>query len=304
MVEGFLAAATAPVPCTDWTQELADSRLTYTGEVVAKAAPLTWRQFEPALPPQHLSGRLDPLSVAAPPLAELLANPALSPKPDSEWPHPIRNARVHVHPDDEWALIVRRLIDYNIFDVADIAEACTANGRPVLNGAFGVGKGKSVPGTESDSSPLEVQRLIINLHPTNQLQRQIKGDVPLLPYFGQWLGIELLDQEILLWSGQDLRCSFYVWALPPAWRPYFMLSKPVRGSAIGRPEREWHWPVVRVLPMGWISAVGVMQHLHRKLMITPPPPGRWAPAAGRNQKGPPSDTGRPRPVTLVLSVVH
>ena len=96
MVEQLLAATTIPIPSTDWAQKLVNSRLTYTGEVVAKSAPLTWRQIEPALPPQHLSGRLDPLAVAAPPLAELLATPALSLKPPEEWPQPIRNARVHV----------------------------------------------------------------------------------------------------------------------------------------------------------------------------------------------------------------
>ena len=90
-----------------------------------------------------------------------------------------------------------------------------------MNGAFGVPKNKAVPGTEHWEEPLQVLRLIINLHPPNQLQCQIEGDVSLLPYFGQWLGVELLEHGVVLWSGDDLRCSVYVWELPRPWQTFF-----------------------------------------------------------------------------------
>ena len=93
----------------------------------------------------------------------------------------MRNAKAHVHSGSEWELIVRHLVGYNILELGQLEDAFHAHGQPVLNGAFGVGKGKPVPGTETHATPLETQRLIINLNPTNQLQRPNRGDVPLLP---------------------------------------------------------------------------------------------------------------------------
>ena len=97
-VEGFLLTSTSAIPSTDWGRKIAAPRMTCTGEVVAKAAPLTWRQIEPALPPQRLTGKLDPVAVAEPPLADLLQHPRLSLTPEAEWPQHLPNAKVVCSP--------------------------------------------------------------------------------------------------------------------------------------------------------------------------------------------------------------
>eukprot|EP00974_Lingulodinium_polyedra_P001430 135334-Lingulodinium_polyedra.AAC.1 len=51
------------------------------------------------------------------------------------------------------------------------------------------------------------------------------------------------------------------------------LSKPVDGARVGRPAGTTCWLSVRVVPMGWLSAVGVVQHLNRRLI------GQGAPGA-------------------------
>ena len=128
------------------------------------------------------------------------------------------------------------------------------NGTPLLNGAFGVTKGKTVWSDESQAET-EVLRLIINLTPSNQLQRPITGDVKSLPCPAQWCMLELDGTEHLVWSSEDMRCCFYIFNLPPRWLPYFILEKQIEGSGLGRPG-EMLRLAVNVLPMGWLSAVG------------------------------------------------
>eukprot|EP00971_Amphidinium_carterae_P099943 1976251-Amphidinium_carterae.3 len=67
--------------------------------------------------------------------------------------------------------------------------------------------------------------------------------------------------------------------MPTAWRRYMAISKPIRGELIGRPG-ETVYIACRVLPMGWISACGVLQHVHRRLLSSIPT--SLDPAAGRN----------------------
>ena len=51
--------------------------------------------------------------------------------------------------------------------------------EPLLNGAFGVSKNKTIAG---DKEKREVLRLIINLIPMNSLMRVLEGDIRTLPY--------------------------------------------------------------------------------------------------------------------------
>ncbi len=48
-----------------------------------------------------------------------------------------------------------------------------------------------------------VLRLIINLQPSNQLQRPIVGDMAALPLFSQWGQCQLLPHECYLYSADD-----------------------------------------------------------------------------------------------------
>ena len=46
--------------------------------------------------------------------------------------------------------------------------------------------------------------------------------------------------------------------------------KSVPGHVLGRPELEEVFPALTVIPMGWVLAVFLFQHIHRRLALLPP----------------------------------
>lgn len=143
-----------------------------------------------------------------------------------------------------------------------------------------MGKGKDVPGHPG----VEQLRLICNLVPSNGFFREIRGDVGHLPYMMQWGSIILEDDEVLLVSKEDASCVFYLFKLPRAWCKYFAVGMPIRldelkgnartndvstrlanGAGCSGPG----YLVLRVLLMGWKSAVGIMHEVHRIILASP-----------------------------------
>ena len=100
----------------------------------------------------------------------------------------------------------------------------------------------------------------------------ITGDTDRLPHIAQFCNVILHENEVGLWSKEDLKAAFYIFKLPEAWWKWFTFSKQVRGSVVGRPEA-FVYLCCRVIPMGWVSAVGVMQHIHRVLLLASAPRG-------------------------------
>ena len=159
--------------------------------------------------------------------------------------------------------------------VVEIAreDAPIVDGQPVLVGAFGVEKrGTPIP------PATRVLRLIVNAIPSNKQQTAIKGDVEQMPMGGEWLHIALQSDEIVLWSSDDIQGCFHVFSLPPAWRRWMILSKPIRvampagkvgvlasndqlsrGGNAPQPVvsdgLRLIWLALAVIPMGWLSAV-------------------------------------------------
>ena len=68
----------AIVPAEGWQSKLGQHSVTYCGEVVQRAMPLTLEQILPALPPADLSGKLDAVGLSEGSMRELLLNPQLS----------------------------------------------------------------------------------------------------------------------------------------------------------------------------------------------------------------------------------
>ena len=64
-------------------------------------------------------------------------------------------------------------------------------GAPLLTGLFGVAKKGKL---EADTQ-LPVLSMIVNAIPANSIQSMIEGDIRALPFFGQWAGIELDEEE-------------------------------------------------------------------------------------------------------------
>ena len=84
--------------------------------------------------------------------------------------------------------------------------------------------------------------------------------------------------------------------MPECWFPYLAVGRPIsledlaKGEAekqkirrrYGASSEETGYLTVRVLPMGWLSAVGVMQAIHRGLMLRAPPLWGGPKARGRD----------------------
>ena len=72
-----------------------------------------------------------------------------------------------------------------------------------------------------------VLRLIMNFVPTNSLQASLDGDIEQLTGAMAWLSLVLEDDVILVFYGDDLVCSFYLFELPDEWLGFFAFSRPV-----------------------------------------------------------------------------
>jgi len=99
-----------------WGAKLANARLSYQGEVVQRALPLTWAGVRPGLPPEHLSGRCNALDLASGRLKDQLADPALSVLPRELWPPRIQKTLVRAS-TEEWNKIGTECVKRRIFRV-------------------------------------------------------------------------------------------------------------------------------------------------------------------------------------------
>ena len=121
----------------------------------------------------------------------------------------------------------------------------------ILNGLFGVPKPKCL----GDGRP--ILRTIINLIPSNRIQKVIGGHINCLPSITKWQSIILGDGENLLAYQCDMACAFYLFALPDVWLPWFCLNFDLSGRDLGLPTDDRYTIACCTLPMGWKSAVGI-----------------------------------------------
>lgn len=131
----------------------------------------------------------------------------------------------------------------------------------VLNGLFGVSKGILL----SNDKP--VLRLIMNLIPVNNVTCQLRGMVSELPSITQYLAVCLGEDETLDLGQSDMTSAFYLFSLPPEWQRMICFNISFWGSEIGKDPQVRYYLSCRVLPMGWASAVGVMQELATNLLL-------------------------------------
>ena len=261
---------------------LKHKRVCYTGEEISRPQLLTLLEIIFGLPPAGAVGIVDPLTVAAGEVREALFDPSLVLLQEAERVG-VRPARVHAT-DEEWNKIGAELLQCVIVFEVVREDAPVVDRQPVLVGAFGVEKrGTPIP------PAIRVVRLIVNAIPSNKQQTVIKGDIEQMPVGGEWLHIALETYEIVLWSSDDIQGCFHVLSQPPAWRRWMILSKPIRlampaggagvltsndqvsrGGNATQPvvsdSSRLVWLALAVIPMGWLSAVGVIQHLHRNII--------------------------------------
>ena len=74
--------------------------------------------------------------------------------------------------------------------------------------------------------------------------------------------------ETLVWSGEDLKCCFYVFKVPQPRRKWMAFAAPVARSCFFPGSTGVVYLCSKVVPMGWISATGVIQHVQRRVLTS------------------------------------
>ena len=103
--------------------------------------------------------------------------------------------------------------------------------------------------------------------PTNSVTSPILGAQDTLPYIGTLAGLMLQEDETLLLDSEDLQSAFNLFAMPDAWLGLFAYSKKVDDAAFGMKPGTMVRPALSVAPMGWHSAVGLVQEAVRCLVF-------------------------------------
>ncbi len=173
---------------------------------------------------------------------------------------PRLQGRVHILPEDKVAL-AKLLVERGICGWTEETEVFRFKGQRVLNGLFGVPKSTLL----EDGRP--VLRLIMNLIPSNSVMRQLQGSVQELPGISQYLSITLEEGETIQFAQSDMTAAFYLFGLEERWMRYLCFNICVKGSEIGMVPTKEYYLSCRVLPMGWTSAVAVMQEISQAMLV-------------------------------------
>ena len=172
----FMARSPAAMEPVDWAKELAKKRVAYDGEEVGTAETLTVEQVLPALPPEGIAA-----SVEAAPLCEGVVRRALMDADSMLLPPEVRppkppQAKVWAS-TSTWEELVAVLWRRGLVEPIALRDVLHIGGQPVLCGAFGVRKGTERSVKLKDGSHGHVLRLIMNLVPSNVMQRVVGGDM-------------------------------------------------------------------------------------------------------------------------------
>ena len=241
----------------DAEKELSSRFMNYTGEEVPKMQVIGFKQVVAALPPETHAGSITATNLVSEGTRWFLENPLESLLPASTNGVKLQ-AKVHIHKGEEMKLcdvLVKRRICRWIPE----RDVLQIGGEKVLNGMFAVGKGTFLPSGE------ETQRLIMNLVPSNSVLRQAQGAVGELPAITQYLSTILDENEEVVFFQSDMSAAFYLFALPPQWSPLIAFNISFWGSEIGLAESERFHLACAVIPMGWGSAVSIMQEIADRL---------------------------------------
>ena len=252
-------------PEVDWSEKIKQARVSYHGEIVAKAEGLELDRIEASLPPVGFGGVVDILDLCQGDVKRDLADPASCVLPEDQlpltWPRP----KVQVK-DEEWEKLARALVERGI--LKPTTEVLTIDGVEVTNGLFAVEKvGRDLPDGRT------AQRLIMDLRATNAVLKIIGGDIRTLTGACSFSSVVLDDGNMISISGDDLVSSFYLFRMPDEWLPYLTFEKEISWKALGYDRAGSTKLAASVLPMGFSSSVGVMQHVHRNLALWDPDEG-------------------------------
>ena len=188
--------------------------------------------------------------------------------PEAELPDRHRGSKVRAS-DEEWHKIVKAGYDRGMFVAVDDREIPRdKQGHLITNGAGAVVKMKE------GGRDVEAQRFISVLCPTNDAMRLLPGAQDKLPYIGQLTAILAERDSYLVLDSEDLQSAFNLFRMPLEWAPMFSFAQKVRGDALGGSRTATLRPALRVVPMGWTSAVTLIQaairHIAYSIAKIPP----------------------------------
>ena len=241
-------------------KELSSRFLTYTGEEVPKMQVLSIGQAEPALPPATHGGSIKAVDFVSPGTRRFLENPEESLLGEVPLDRKILQSKVHIQEGDKLGL-AKLLVARKVCCWVEAEEVLKIGNCRVLNGLFGVGKGKFLPDGR------EIQRVIMNLIPSNSVLEQARGSMSGLPSITQYLSLVLdHDEEVRLFQS-DMSSAFYLFALPPQWSRFLCFNLRFDGADIGMTPGQYFYLGCGVIPMGWSSAVSIMQEIADRLTV-------------------------------------
>ena len=230
-------------------KELFSKHLSYTGEEVAKMELLTAARMEPGLPPLGHGGAIPLEGWLSSGTRWWLGDPARLLRPDWEDRAGVKKGRIHVA-QGEVMTVAELLVARGVCEWIPSARVAVVNGKPLLNGLFGVGKSQLL---EDGSCVL---RTIMNFVPLNNLMEVIPGAINELPNITQWLTLVVGPSEQVFFHQSDMSAAFYLFEMPKVWRPWMCFDIKKEGKVLS----------CRVLPMGWSSSVGIMQELSSNIL--------------------------------------
>eukprot|EP00438_Fugacium_kawagutii_P033546 Skav210145 [mRNA] locus=scaffold268:110196:114229:+ [translate_table: standard] len=244
-------------------EDLKKRMISYTGEEVSKPEMLTIRQVLPGLPPEEHGGGVPVTSWLNGRSLWYLENPPECIVPDTGQPLPKLQAKVHVAKEEALPL-ARELVRRRICRWTEEDDVLRYRGEMVLNGAFGVQKSAFLDTNEP------VLRFIMNLIPSNSVHKTISGRVSKLPSICSWTNIFVDQGELVSVCQSDMAAAFYLFALPPSWSRQLCFNLSFPGSELGfedeRKSKRFYLSC-GVLPMGWSSAVGIMQFIAEEVLM-------------------------------------
>ena len=235
----------------NWANFWRVKAIDYRGEEVQTAQQIQWENIAPALPEEI--GQVDLREVVDRGCRHYVENFSdyLLPIEEQRYTRP---PRVMV-PPEAWEKLAQGLVKKGVCTVLHESELYHIDGKPLLNGLFGVSKG------EFDGQ-WETMRLIMNLIPLNNICRGIEGDVATLPCWSGMNAFQLMPHEDLVVTSEDVRCFFYIFRVPQEWCQFLAFNRAAPASLGGNlPGR--YFLCSRVLPMGFKNSVSLAQHVHR-----------------------------------------
>ena len=233
----------------------------YGGEEIGKVEQLAADQIKPSLPPIGKGGCIRIVDWVSPSTRRLLESPELLEVLDCGQEVPRLQGRVHIQPGQKGE-VAKLLVERGVCVWRREEEVLRFRQSPVKNGLFGVVKpGRAVKGKET-------LRVIMNLIPSNSLHKVIQASVHRLPSISQWTSIFLGPNEHLEISQADITSAFYLFELPEVWQTRLAFNLDLKGKELGEGfDADGTYTLcARVLPMGWSSAVGIMEEAAEQLL--------------------------------------